>query len=109
MTKVKFFKSENIFTKLEVSGHSGYADYGYDIVCAAVSSVVQSFGLGIVKVLGINAKIKQNDESGYYLVELPNNLNEKQTNESQILFDTLFETIKNLSASYSKFIKLEVK
>lgn len=38
MTKAVLTYSDS-FYDLEVSGHSGYADYGSDIVCAAVSAV----------------------------------------------------------------------
>lgn len=41
MIQAKIFKSEELYTGFGFSGHSGYADSGEDIVCAAVSSAVQ--------------------------------------------------------------------
>lgn len=40
MTKVSFETDHGKYRKLIISGHSGYADEGSDIVCAAISSTV---------------------------------------------------------------------
>ncbi len=40
MTTVKLIKSGGNTIGFEVSGHSGYADSGSDIVCAAITSAV---------------------------------------------------------------------
>ena len=37
MITVTIFKKENQFTGIKSVGHAGYADYGQDIVCSAVS------------------------------------------------------------------------
>ena len=39
MTKVVFFRSGGVFYGFEESGHSGYADAGNDILCAALSAM----------------------------------------------------------------------
>ena len=39
MTKVTIFKQQGLYKGFEVSGHSGYADAGEDIVCAAISAL----------------------------------------------------------------------
>lgn len=41
MIQAKFYKSQELLTGFTFSGHSGYAESGEDIVCAAVSSAVQ--------------------------------------------------------------------
>ena len=41
MTTVTIFSEEDRLTGFEVSGHSGYAEAGADIVCAAVTSAVR--------------------------------------------------------------------
>ena len=42
MTKVEIFNHDGRINGFSVSGHSGYAEEGSDIVCAAVSSAVRS-------------------------------------------------------------------
>ena len=41
MITIKLFKKGETITGFDVSGHSGYAEAGSDIVCAAVSSAVE--------------------------------------------------------------------
>lgn len=39
MTKITFFKKNGIYYGFRESGHSGYADSGNDIICAALSAM----------------------------------------------------------------------
>ncbi|MBO4308199.1 MAG: ribosomal-processing cysteine protease Prp [Clostridia bacterium] len=39
MTKIVFFRSDGIFYGFREEGHTGYADAGEDILCAALSSM----------------------------------------------------------------------
>ncbi|MCM1133076.1 MAG: ribosomal-processing cysteine protease Prp [Ruminococcus flavefaciens] len=41
MVQAEFYKTKGIFSGFKISGHTGYAPRGRDIVCAAVSSAVQ--------------------------------------------------------------------
>lgn len=110
MTKVKFFtNSENYFTKIEVSGHTGYDEAGKDILCAALSGIVQACALGILNVCNVKANVEKNDSIGYFMLELPNKISNEKLKETQIVFLTMFEGVKDLQKGYSKYIKLEVK
>ena len=39
MTKITFFKRNGVYYGFKETGHSGYADAGQDIVCAALSAM----------------------------------------------------------------------
>ncbi len=39
MTKITFFKRSGVYYGFKETGHSGYADAGQDIVCAALSAM----------------------------------------------------------------------
>ncbi len=110
MTKITFFKNEKqFFHKLIVSGHTGFGLRGSDVLCSAISSIVQAGALGITNVLHLNAKIKRDDENGYFEVELPKNCEQKTLEQSQIIFLTMLEALTDLESGYAKFMKLEVK
>jgi len=50
MIKIKIFRqTEGKVSGFSVSGHSGTAEYGKDIVCAAVSTLAQTALLGVGK------------------------------------------------------------
>ena len=41
MTTLRIYRKGSIYIGFECSGHSGYAEAGSDIVCAAISTAVQ--------------------------------------------------------------------
>ncbi len=107
MTDVVFYTKDNIIYSVECSGHTGYADAGEDIVCSALSSMVQSCALGLSKVVGAKPKLKINEERGYYKIDLPKDLADAKMHDSQILLKTLYLSVADLVQGYSRYIKLE--
>ncbi len=61
MIKITFFKKRGNFTGFEISGHSGFAEEGADIVCSAVSSAAYMTANTLTEIVGIDADIKLND------------------------------------------------
>ena len=49
MTVITVLKKHGRLVGFEAKGHSGYAEAGEDIVCAAVSAVMQTAVIGILK------------------------------------------------------------
>ena len=71
MTKVEIFNHDGRINGFSVSGHSGYAEEGSDIVCAAVSSAVQFAESTINDVLGNHANVKMNQDEPRVTLTLP--------------------------------------
>ena len=71
MTRVEFFDRDGLISGFTVSGHSGYAEAGADIICAAVSTAVQFASLTIEEVLGNRCKTKVNEEEARITLTLP--------------------------------------
>lgn len=71
MIKAEFFDQEGRITGFSVSGHSGYAEVGADVVCAAVSAAVTFADATIRDVLGESAKTKVNDGDATVTLTLP--------------------------------------
>lgn len=107
MTKIKFIKKNNNYVALQVSGHTGYAEYGNDILCASVSAIVQAGAMGITQVLGVDASIERNDEKGLFVIQIPEDISVDKLKESNIIFETMYISLKDLASGYKKFIKLE--
>ena len=61
-----------------VSGHSGYAEAGSDIVCAAISAVVTMAEATINDVLGAKAKVRVKDEQARITLTLPVSCDEEE-------------------------------
>ena len=45
---------------MECDGHTGYGVEGEDVVCAALSSIVQTAVLGLMGVAGLNVNLMRN-------------------------------------------------
>ena len=106
MTRVTVIKSRGHIVSLVAAGHTGYGVEGEDIVCAALSSVIQTAVLGLMRVAGINAEVETDE--GYLSLELPK-LNEQDRHNADMILDTMLCGIADLNEGYSDFIELEVK
>ena len=70
---------EDRITGFSVSGHSGYAEAGSDIVCAAVSAVVSMAEATINDVCGAKAKVRVRDDSARIALTLPASCDEEES------------------------------
>ena len=71
MIKADFYDREGRITGFSVSGHSGYAEAGADVVCASVSAAVTFADAVIREVLGESAKTKVDDGNAAVTLTLP--------------------------------------
>ncbi len=76
MIKVTFFKAENLVKGFEVSGHSGSAEKGKDIICAFVSSACLMTANTITEVIGLDADSEVSD--GYLRFIIKNSADSAQ-------------------------------
>ena len=106
MTKIKIYRQNEIIVGFESGGHSGYAEYGSDIVCSAISSILLTTVLGLKNVVKAGVNISRDDNKGYLKVILKENDNNKIKN-TQIVFDTMLLGLKEVEKSYKKYLKLE--
>ncbi len=110
MTTIRIFKNDiNEIWSVECSGHTGYAEEGEDILCAAVSSVVQTALLGLLQVAEVNVDYKVNEAEGYLKMTLPKKMTDKQKNNAQVILKTLYLGVSDLYEGFSDYINMEVK
>ena len=79
MTRCEFFTENDRITGFSVSGHSGYAEAGSDIVCAAISAIVTMAEATINEVCGAKAKVRVKDEQARITLTLPVSCDEEET------------------------------
>ena len=79
MTRCEFFTEGDRITGFSVSGHSGYAEAGADIVCAAVSAVVTMAEATINDVCGAKAKVRVKNEDARVTLTLPASCEEEES------------------------------
>ena len=71
MIKVELFDQNGRINGFSVSGHSGYAEEGSDIVCAAITSAVKFAECVINDVLGNHANAKVDEDNVRITLTLP--------------------------------------
>ena len=71
MTTITFHSAQGRLDGFVVEGHSGYAEAGADIVCAAVSAAVGLVECTVNEVLGLEASVKIREKDARIALKLP--------------------------------------
>ena len=87
-----------------VSGHSGYAEAGSDIVCAAVSTAVTMAEAIINEVCGAKAKVRVKQEDARVTLTLPASCDEEET--VQAVLSGMLVTLLSLREDYPDYIEV---
>lgn len=88
-------KKDNI----KITGHAMYDEYGKDIVCAAVSSIVITTVNGIMKL--DDSLINTDDTNGKVEIKIL-----KHTKECDILINNMLDLLDELKEQYKNNIKI---
>ena len=104
MTRCEFFTENDRITGFSVSGHSGYAEAGADIVCAAISAVVTMAEATINDVLGAKAKVRVKDEQARITLTLPVSCDEEET--VQAVLAGMMITLAGMRDDYPDYIEV---
>ena len=104
MTRCEFFTENERITGFSISGHSGYAEAGADIVCAAISAVVTMAEATINDVCGAKAKVRVKEEDARITLTLPASCDEEDS--VQAVFSGLLLTLISLREDYPDYIEV---
>ena len=91
-------------TGVSVSGHSGYAEAGKDIICAAISAVVTMAEATINEVCGAKAKVRVKEEDARVTLTLPASCDEEES--VQAVLAGLLLYLCNLRDEYPDYIEV---
>ena len=104
MTKCEFFTENDRITGFSISGHSGYAEAGSDIVCAAISAVVTMAEATINDVCGAKAKVRVKEEDARITLTLPTSCDEEET--VQAVLSGMLVTLLSFKEDYPDYIEV---
>ena len=91
-------------TGFSVSGHSGYAEHGEDIVCAAITALVTMAEATINDVCGAKAKVRVKEEDARITLTLPTSCDEEDT--VQAVLSGMMLTLISLREEYEDYIEV---
>jgi uncharacterized protein YsxB (DUF464 family) len=92
---------------VEVSGHTLFAPHGQDIVCAAVSVLIQSILFAIEELLGVQHQAVL--EEGYMLLKTPSKLGQEKQEKYYLLVETMLLGLKATALSYPAYLVYDEK
>ena len=106
MTTVTFHMEGDRITGFEARGHSGYAEAGADIVCAAVTSAVRLAECAVNDVLGLGASVKVRESDASITMKIPGGLSEANETTCQTLLAALMVHFASLHEEYPDHISV---
>ena len=101
MIKAKYEVKDGSYLSLDVKGHAEYGEYGKDLICASVSSILFGF-MNALDELQENVEIKQSENR--ITVE-----DHSGSSTVQNYFELVIMQLKTIEESYGNFIKVERK
>ena len=107
MISAILYHGEEGLTGCRLTGHSGQAEAGRDIVCAAASILGCTCVNALETVCGIIPEITENDD-GVLAFHLPE-LNPEENAKAQILMGALKQGLSDLAESYPRNITLKIQ
>ena len=107
MISATLYLGEDGYTACRITGHSGQAEAGRDIVCAAVSILGCTCVNAMETVCGIIPEITENDD-GVLAFQLPE-MNPADNAKAQILMGALKQGLTDLADAYPRNVTLTIQ
>ena len=107
MTEITVYQKNGTFVGFDATGHTGYADSGEDIVCAAVSAVTQTAVIGITELLNCPCALQIEDGELHLMLE--RSVKGKMLEKAGLILGTMFLGLRSIETDYSDYLKLEKK
>ena len=107
MTTVTFRTDGGRITGFTSQGHSGHAEAGSDIVCAAVTSAIRYLEATVNDVLGLAASVRVRDtEPPLIAFRLPGGLSAELDDATQALMAGLMVYLSQLHSEYPDAVEV---
>ena len=108
MINVLVIKQNQTIKTIEATGHSGYSEAGQDIVCSAISTLLETLANGLTEVVKAEVEVKVDENIPHLSVTLKETDKEK-CKHAQVLMSSTLLGIKGVAQEFSKFIKIKEK
>ena len=106
MTTITVFRRpDGTLSGFDSRGHTGYADAGEDIVCAAISALTQATVNGLANVLAAPVTCEIDERRAHLSASLADVPEDKRAG-AQLLLQTLVEALKSVEAEYPRFVRV---
>lgn len=104
MTKASFAIQDGQLRGFRVEGHSGLAEAGEDVLCAAITSAIRLTECAINDVMGLEAAVKVSEKDAAISLRLPNKLEGEADGVCQTMLTALMLYFVQLQEEYPQHI-----
>ena len=87
---------DKVVKGIEIKGHAGYAEYGQDIICSAVSSLALNMANSVEEFTDDHFEGSVSEDGGYFSFSFPDEISP----ESQLLMKSLILGLQNIQRDY---------
>ena len=107
MISAILYHGDDGYTACRITGHSGQAEAGRDIICAAVSILGCTCVNSLESVCGLIPLVTENEE-GVLSFQLPE-MTPEENSKAQILMGALKQGLTDLADAYPRNVKLTIQ
>lgn len=104
MTEITVYSKHGGVVGFDAEGHTGYADAGEDIVCAAVSAVTQTAVIGITELIKAPCALEIVD--GELHLMLDRSVKGDLLKKAELILGTMLLGLRSIENDYSDYLKL---
>ena len=101
MTHIEVYRRGAFLEGVCAFGHSGYAEAGSDIVCAAISVLMQTLYIGLAEVLHLQTEISVDEKEAR--IEL--RWKDTGSNALRVLAETVVRALRETARTYEDYVK----
>ena len=104
MTTIRIWRNQQgQIIRIRSSGHSGYAQAGTDIVCAAVSILMTTCANALETVAGFEPAVTVDEERA--LLDLQ--VSHPENSIVQTVIQTVLQGLRDISQTYPKYVQIK--
>ena len=104
MITVTLFKQNGSVVKIRACGHSGLGEHGQDVLCAAVSALVQTAYLAIVDIAG-DTEYRRDGKTGLFEFDIPSA--PEKRHDIDVIIHAMCVGLRDITSGYPQNLKLE--
>ncbi len=107
MIRINVFRDkERRIYRVHVKGHANFADYGEDIVCAAVSGIVIGLTNATEELLGVRLH-PPNVAEGVLDLRVPEGIEAKRLAQVELLLEAMVSSLRYIAEDAPAHVRIE--
>ncbi|MEQ9763768.1 ribosomal-processing cysteine protease Prp [Streptococcus jiangjianxini] len=108
MIQATFIRTNQRLVSVEITGHAGSGEFGYDIVCAAVSTLSINLVNSIEVLTDCTADVTIDEIDGGYMKITLSDLTDLKDEKVQLLFESFLLGMTSLAENSQEFVTTKV-